>query len=242
MSQGVYVLVAAGILTATVGCASSDAGLQLFNGKDMTGWKAKDPNHNAWLAASAVRPSAEDPTNFTITPGIGILVNGQTGKTSDLLTELEHGDCRAHIEFMVPKGSNSGVYFMGRYEIQVFDSFGKKDVTFSDCGGIYARWINEQNVDGVPPAVNASKAPGEWQTFDVIFRAPRFDGSGKKIENARFVEVRHNGKLIHKNVVLKGPTRAGMPGEEKPTGPLRLQGDHGPVAYRNLWIWRSGGH
>jgi hypothetical protein len=128
------------------------------------------------------------------------------------------------------------VYFQGLYEIQVFDSYGKDKVTFSDCGGIYARWISDQNVGGEPPRVNASKAPGVWQSFDAIFKAPRFDAAGKKIADAKFVKVWHNGVLVHENADLPGPTRASLPGPEAPTGPLMLQGDHGPVAYRNIWI------
>ncbi|MHC4808639.1 MAG: 3-keto-disaccharide hydrolase, partial [Planctomycetota bacterium] len=148
-------------------------------------------------------------------------------------------DVRAHIEFMVPRGSNSGVYFMGRYEIQILDSWGKKQPTFSDCGGIYQRWDDKRTpkgYEGRPPRVNASLPPGQWQTFDVIFRAPRFDKTGKKIANARFVKVIHNGILVHRNAEVTGPTRAGTYRDEKPRGPLMLQGDHGPVAYRNIWI------
>jgi hypothetical protein len=140
---------------------------------------------------------------------------------------------------MVPRGSNSGVYFMGRYEIQILDSWGKKQPTFSDCGGIYQRWDDKRTpkgYEGRPPRVNASLPPGQWQTFDVIFRAPRFDKTGKKIANARFVKVIHNGILVHRNAEVTGPTRAGTYRDEKPRGPLMLQGDHGPVAYRNIWI------
>jgi hypothetical protein len=97
-------------------------------------------------------------------------------------------------------------------------------------------WISEKNVDGHSPMVNASKAPGEWQSFDIEFRAPVFDAAGKKTGNARFVKVLHNGKLIHENIELKAPTRACLWEDEKPAGPIMLQGDHGPVAYRNLTI------
>jgi hypothetical protein len=106
-----------------------------------------------------------------------------------------------------------------------------------DNGGIYHRWINNQPVGGSPPRVNASRAPGEWQSFHIWFRAPRFDGAGKKIENARFVRVLHNGKLVHENVEVDGPTRAHMAIPEAAANPVMLQGDHGPVAYRNLY-WR----
>ena len=82
--------------------------------------------------------------------------------------------------------------------------------------------------------VNASKPPGEWQCFDVIYRAPRFDSAGHKTRNASFEKVSHNGTTVQENIELLGPTRVGLP--EQARGPLRLQGDHGPVAYRNLRV------
>jgi hypothetical protein len=105
-----------------------------------------------------------------------------------------------------------------------------------ECGGIYPRWINGKDVEGHSPVVNASRPAGEWQSFDIVFRAPRFDASGKKTENAKFVKVVHNGKIIHENVELNGPTTSAHWEDEKPTGPILLQGDHGPVAYRNLRV------
>ncbi len=225
------------VVAAAGGC--SDVGAKravLFDGKGLDGWKALDPAHNEWQVAGGVDLDLADISRFKITPGTGILVNGTKGRTSNLLTTGTYGDCKAHVEFVVPKNSNSGVYFQGMYEIQVLDSFGKKEVAFDDCGGIYARWINDHTVDGRPPRVNASKAPGEWQAFDVIFKAPRFDASGKKIADAKFVKVLHNGIIVHEDAALLGPTRASLPGPEVPTGPLMLQGDHGPVAYRNIWI------
>ena len=86
--------------------------------------------------------------------------------------------------------------------------------------------------------MNASKNPGTWQKYEVVFRAPRFDKNGKKIENAKFVKVVHNGQLIHENVEVTGPTRAAMKEYEPEVamGPIRLQGDHGPVAYRTIKI------
>jgi hypothetical protein len=143
-----------------------------------------------------------------------------------------------HVEFCIPKHSNSGVYLMGRYEVQIYDSFGvvKDEYPGLECGGIYPRWIGDKNVGGSSPRVNVSKAPGEWQSFDITFRAPRFGPDGKKTGNARFVKVLHNGKLIHENLEVDGPTRATLWEDEKPTGPLRLQGDHGPVAYRDVQV------
>jgi hypothetical protein len=128
------------------------------------------------------------------------------------------------------------VYFQSRYEVQILDSWGVEKPKHGDCGGIYQRWKDGKGFDGHPPRVNASRPPGQWQTFDVIFRAPRFDAAGRKVENARFIAVKHNGIVVHENVEVSGPTRASTFGDEKPTGPLMLQGDHGPVAYRNLWI------
>ena len=114
---------------------------------------------------------------------------------------------------------------MGEYEMQVFDSFGKAEVGPADLGGLYGAQA---------PALNASKAPGEWQKFVIDFRAPKFDKEGKKIANAKFVKVTLNGKVINENVEMKGPTPGGLSGKEAIEGPLMFQGDHGPVAYRNI--------
>lgn len=172
--------------------------------------------------------------NLNAEAGTGILHNA--GRTNNILTKHEHGDVELEIEFMVPKGSNSGVYFQGRYEIQVFDSWGVDKPQHSDCGGIYQRWVDKKGFEGHPPRENASKKPGEWQKFEVLFQAPRFDAEGNKTANAKFVKVVHNGVVVHENVELTGPTRSAKFKDEKALGPLMLQGDHGPVAYRNLRI------
>jgi len=211
--------------------------IQLFDGKSLTGWRGQSPDgRHEWMVAGEVPLKSDDPKLFDIKPGEGLLVNGTTGRTANLYTDYQHGDCQLHIEFVVPQGSNSGVYLMGRYEIQVLDSWGATELRYGTCGGIYARWINEQSVGGYPPRVNASKPPGQWQTYDVVFRAPRFDEKGSKIANATFISVIWNGELIHENAEVDGPTRASMLDDEAPRGPLMLQGDHGPVAYRNIRI------
>lgn len=189
-----------------------------------------------WLIAGAALTDPKDEKRLATKAGEGVLVNGATGRTRNLFSKHEHGDCEAHVEFMVPKGSNSGVYFQGRYEIQILDSWGVKEPKHGDCGGIYQRWAKGKGFEGRPPRVNAAKAPGQWQTFDVTFRAPRFDAAGKKTANACFVKVVHNGVVVHENEEVTGPTRAAAFGDEKPLGPLMFQGDHGPVAYRNVWI------
>jgi HEAT repeat protein len=193
----------------------------------------------AWQIVSEVKMNPENEELLAATPGLGVIVNGPDGRTVDIFSKAEFADVKAHVEFMVPRGSNSGVYFMGRYEIQVFDSWGVEDPKHSDCGGIYQRWDGNRDpkgFEGHPPRVNASLPPGQWQSFDVMFRAPRFDEAGNKVANARFEKVIHNGIVVHENVEVKGHTRAAAYSDEKPTGPLMLQGDHGPVAYRNIWI------
>jgi len=224
-------------LVAVATCLSpaAERKVSLFNGKDFAGWRQPT---GAWMVAKSVALDPAVPTKFVVTPGKGIMVNGPKFKTVNITTEAEFGDAQIHIEFCISKHSNSGIYIMGRYELQVYDSFGvaKDKYPGIECGGIYPRWINEQNVEGHSPLVNASKPPGQWQTFDITFRAPRFDASGKKIENAKFVKVLHNGKIIHQDLELNGPTRGGVPEQEGAVGPLCFQGDHGPVAYRNIKV------
>ena len=210
--------------------------IELFNGTNLDGWTSK--REHTWRVAGAVRPDPEDERRLLIEPGSGLMVNGDDGRTADIHTVLEHGSCELHIEFCIPKGSNSGVYLQGQYEIQILDSWGTPDseLKYGSCGGIYARWIAETRTpyDGHPPRTNASKPPGEWQSFDIIFHAAKFDANGKKIANARFERLLHNGVLIHENVECTGPTRGAWISEDIPRGPLRLQGDHGPVAFRNI--------
>ncbi len=202
--------------------------IALFNGKDMTGWKTRgDAKRSKWRIVGDLALAPNMPGRFDAKDGTGILLNGDDGRGVDLVSEDEHGDCALHVEFNVSKGSNSGIYFMGLYEVQILDSFGSPDkgLKFGDCGGIY---------NHAAPKLNASKEPGAWQTFDVVFRAPRFDDRGKKIANARFLKVVHNGRVVHEDVELKGPTTGSLGGPEKARGPILLQGDHGPVAFRNM--------
>jgi hypothetical protein len=212
--------------------------LPLFDGASLDGWAAR--REHTWRVAGGVQLDPAEARRFTIDPGAGIMVNGDDGRTADLHTLREHGSCELHLEFCVPAKSNSGVYLMGQYEIQVLDSWGTPDseLKYNSCGGIYARWIAATSTpyDGQAPRTNASRPPGEWQTFDVVFRAPPFDATGRKVANARFERVVHNGVLIHEQFECTGPTRGAWQEQDIPRGPLRLQGDHGPVAYRDLRI------
>lgn len=206
----------------------------LFNGRNLDGWRKPAGD---WMVVGSVSSDPSDPRKFATHPGNGVLVNGAKGRTENLVSELEHGDVEAHIELCIPKNSNSGIYFMGRYEIQVYDSFGVEKDKYPgiECGGIYPRWTEDRGeFEGHSPSANVSRPAGQWQSFDVVFRAPRFDASGKKVDHARFVRVVHNGTVVHENVEVTGPTRAALYIDERPLGPLLLQGDHGPVAYRNL--------
>lgn len=206
--------------------------IELFNGQDLDGWR--NVNGSLWSVVESVKVDPADPKAFMAKPGKGVLLNSAGEHTVNAWTGREFGDCKLHVEFCIPKASNSGVYLMGRYEVQILDSFGKKTVGFGDCGGIYERAVGDKGAGGHAPQVNASKAPGEWQVFEITFRAPRFDESGKKTANAKFIEVKLNDQIVHSNVEVEGPTRSAMFNDEKPKGPLMLQGDHGPVAFRNL--------
>ena len=194
------------------------------------------PGRN-WTLASDI---AGDPRNekvISAVPGTGIIVNtSPKNNDTNLFTSWEHGDIEVDLEFLMSKGSNSGVYLQSRYEVQLFDSWGVVEPKPSDCGGIYQRWNKDKKkrYEGTAPLANASRAPGLWQKLHIVFQAPRFNKAGKKIENARFLEVRLNGYLIHENVEVTGPTRAAAHSDETSLAPLMIQGDHGPVAIRNI--------
>lgn len=193
-----------------------------------------------WQIAGGVYADLNQENHMEIKAGKGILVNAFSEvDKSNIITNFEHGDLDLSIDFLLPKGSNSGIYLQGRYEIQLLDSWGKETPTSSDCGGIYQRWDDskpedQKGYEGTPPKVNASKAPGLWQNFVIEFQAPRFDEAGNKIKNAMIKKMYHNGYLIHDNVALTGPTRGASIAGEAATGPLFIQGDHGPVAFRNI--------
>ncbi len=213
----------------------------LFNGRDLTGWHGQDPNQkNEWFTTTAVfYDRLLNPKSLTAHGGPGDrMINGLRGRTTDLVTDQKFGDMELYLEFMLAKSSNSGIYVHSLYECQIFDSFGSEQpMTSSDGGAIYHRWINEQGVGGSAPRVNASLAPGRWQSYQIWFQAPRFDASGKKTANAKFLRVLYNGIVVQENVEIDGPTRAHMEIPEAAENSLMIQGDHGPVAVRNIY-WR----
>jgi hypothetical protein len=206
------------------------------------GLDAFRPHKNpAWTSTDSVAVDPANPRKLVGKESKGsIWYNGLKGRAPDLYTKQKFGDVDVHLEFLIPKGSNSGIKLHGHYEIQIIDSFGKADdkMQGDDCGGIYPRADSKagyKHIDhGIAPKVNASKAPGEWQTLDISFLAPRFDKDGKKIVNARLPKVVLNGKTIHEDVELKTPTGDRWVNPEMAEGPIMLQGDHGPVAFRNV--------
>ena len=202
---------------ALPGAPPSDAVI-LFDGKDLSGWKS-------------VRTGGD--AKWMVKDGYMQVV----AATGDVATKFEFGDCQLHIEWATPaevRGSsqgrgNSGVFLMDRYEVQVLDSYNNKTYVHGQAGAVYKQ---------SPPLVNASRKPGEWQTYDIIFKAPKFDDMGKVTERAR-ITVIHNGVLIQNNVEIHGITYNDRPAyyiAHGPKGALKLQ-DHGnPLRYRNIWV------
>ncbi|MGA9772910.1 MAG: DUF1080 domain-containing protein [Blastocatellia bacterium] len=205
----------------TPGQASSDPpsdAIVLFDGRDVLKWRSlKESGEAKWQVKDGY---------MQVVPSTG-----------DIATKQEFGDCQLHIEWATPavvKGEgqgrgNSGIFLMERYEVQVLDSYQNKTYFHGQAGSIYKQYA---------PLVNASRKPGEWQTYDIIFKAPKFDEQGKVTERAR-ITVLHNGVLIQNNVEIYGNTYHDRPALYTAHGPkasLKLQ-DHGDlVRYRNIWI------
>lgn len=205
----------------------------------------RDPP-SSWRIVGDVSADRRREHHLEAESGTGVLVNlAEPRRGGDLRTAWEHGDIDLDLEFMMPRASNSGIYLQGRYELQLLDSWGVENPTYSDVGGIYQRWDESrgegrQGFEGHAPRVNAARAPGLWQKLHVEFRAPRFDAAGNKVANARFVRVELNGAVLHENIELTGPTRGASEPGEAASGPIVIQGDHGPVAFRNIRFKRYG--
>jgi hypothetical protein len=196
--------------------APSDA-VVLFDGKDLSQWE----------------DAKGQPAKWKVENGFMEVV----AKTGSIRTKKGFGDCQLHVEWATPvepQGEsqgrgNSGVFLMDTYEVQVLDCY--NNTTYADgmAAAIYGQY---------PPLINACRKPGEWQTYDIIFHAPRFDQDGKLLAPARMT-VFHNNILVHDNAVLTGPTahKARPPYKAHPDKlPVSLQ-DHGnPTRFRNIWI------
>ena len=193
----------------------SDA-IVLFNGKDLSQWKGE----------------GNGPAKWEVQDGVAT-VNG----TGSISTKQEFGDCQLHVEWATPEKvegegqgrGNSGIILQGRYEVQVLDSYINKTYYHGQAGSVYKQYA---------PLVNACRKPGEWQTYDIIFHAPRFDADGK-LEKPATVTVLQNGVLVQDHVEIKGSTGpAGAP--KYRAHPLKqslvLQDHHNPVRFRNIWI------
>jgi len=180
----------------------------LFDGGELTNWKKLDGSPAVWEVADGI---------MTCTEG-------------NIISDETFTDACVHVEFRVPDTEdtgNSGVYIQGRYEIQVIADDVPHLPGLKACGAIY----NEH-----APLVKADRPRMEWQSFDIIFRAPRMDDAGEVAEKAR-TTVLHNGVVIQNNVSITGPTGSHMDENIAEPGPLLLQ-DHGhqPVSYRNIWM------
>jgi len=201
---------------ATPSDPPSDA-IVLFNGKDAASWQNKNGNAFNWKVESGA---------MTVVPNAG-----------DIQTKEGFGDCQLHIEWRTPAEvsgegqgrGNSGIFLMGRYELQVLDSYNNSTYSNGQAGSIYKQHM---------PAVNVCRPPGQWQTYDIVFTAPQFYQDSTLKTPARMT-VFQNGVLIQNNVELWGPMQfIGVPKYEKHGNkePLLLQDHHNAVSYRNIWI------
>lgn len=200
-------------------------------------------NKGSWTEVGKVWADPTIPNMLISADGTGIMANLPTKKKPgvDIISLDKYGDVDLSLEYMVAPGSNSGVYLQGNYEIQILDSWTTTNTKSGDNGGIYQRWDEskpegQKGYQGYAPRQNASKAPGVWQKLEVSFQAADFDEAGNKTENARFLSVKLNGVTIHENLEVFGPTRGSMTNKDVAQGPLRIQGDHGAVAFRNIEI------
>lgn len=198
------------------GRAPSDA-IVLFDGKDLSQWESQREGEAKWKVENGY---------FEVAP-----------RTGGIKTKRGFGDCQLHVEWMSPDPArgedqdrgNSGVFFMGIYEVQVLDSYQSKTYADGQAAALYGQY---------PPLVNASRPPGQWQTYDIIFRGPRFDVDGNVLRKAH-VTVLHNGVLVQENVELTGPTahKRRPPYQAHAAKlPISLQDHSHPVRFRNIWV------
>jgi hypothetical protein len=210
-----------------------DDAFLLFNGKSLNDWDFQNPKGRSKWEVGTAKMSLENPKMLVNKGGAGEMINkaARHGDSVDIFSKRKFGDCLIELQVMVPKGSNSGIYVMGEYEIQVLDSWGRTKMSGGDMGAVYG---------ASAPKINASRRPGEWQRYVIDFRAPKFDSAGRKKEKARLLRVELNDKDLHKDVEMDKHTPGGVIKREPTTGegPLMFQGNHGPVAYRNIVVKR----
>ncbi|WP_080054109.1 family 16 glycoside hydrolase [Spirosoma aerolatum] len=212
---------------------------------DLSAFVSPTPN---WRIVGGVRADLAKENSLVTTKGTGILANIPLAHPTadpknpykyDLFTTLQHGDIDLELEYMMASKSNSGVYLQGRYEIQLRDSWDVRAPNVHDNGGVYERWDEkrpegQKGYEGHAARQNVSRAPGLWQHLKISFQAPRFNANGQKTENARVIRIELNGVVIQDDVELTGPTRGSAFDTESAMGPIRIQGDHGAVAIRNI--------
>jgi hypothetical protein len=215
----------------TPGNPPSDA-VVLFNGKDLSNWLRWD-GPLGYDFAKGDKPGKTGPPAWKVSDGVIEVTND-----GHLMSKEKFGDVQLHIEWASPSTvvaasqgrGNSGVLLIGTYEIQVLDSYDNVSYADGQAGSVYGQY---------PPLVNASKGPGEWQTYDIVFEAPRFQ-HGKLVKPA-FVTVIHNGVLLHHRQEILGPMRHKLVTQYEPhaaEAPLILQMHSNPVRYRNIWARR----
>jgi hypothetical protein len=238
LSLSLFVVAPRGATAAEATAPAAEGWIELAGDVSSSDWRDE---RRGWSTAGDAQLDPDNDRRLSPVDGSGVLLGAGGENTANLKTMREFQDIAVRLEFMVPSGSNSGVKLNGLYEIQIRDSYGKEELTADDLGGVYPRAELRPTYtlldDGVPARVNAARPIGEWQTLELEFVSPRFGGDGKKVENARFLRVVLNGQVIHENVELLCPTgHAWDEEEETPQGPLFLQGDHGPVAFRKIAV------
>jgi hypothetical protein len=205
------------MVTPGAGSAPPSDAIVLFDGTDLSAWQHADGRDAEWSVTGGA---------MTVTP-----------KSGDIQTRQGFGDVQLHIEWATPSmvegedqgRGNSGVFLQGLYEVQVLDSYNNRTYSNGQAASLYKQHI---------PLVNASRAPGEWQSYDIVFEAPRFSADGS-VERPAYVTVFHNGVLVQNHVELTGPTvYRGQPeySAHPDRLPIMLQDHSNPVRYRNIWV------